>query len=681
MAILNIQVSSIGQSGQSPSFIYIQTNNTVDEVQDPDFLRGVISEGIPISDTQMALVSTKLTPSAKASQVGLYSITGGALELIAGGQDPGPFFSTQGNSDLNSETFLGSTNEEPLILGVADTDVITIFPQGVDNPDIIIGNLGRFEMTASTEAIISSPIVNLDTTGGTLKMEGLAQSSTGNTLYYNSGTDAITWDAAPGGGSDWNLAGTNSGAGLLLGTNTTDGFDVLVNSVVRIGLTDTDINLGTIAGTDAINIGSATVDIVVNAANFNMEADGPRIDNSFGALNAVRIANSNATQLTLGNTSCAIDMASTTLTWNGSGASNLHCTAALDIYGSEITIGTTVSTDNTIGRLASGVTSTIRGEFVDIVSTDSSSIDAGTNVAVGAVNANNIYMGSPTCHTEIEATDLNFISLPNTAQSNLVMYNTGSGAVSYDSVGNFASGFWNTSGNTGAGLKLGTTDSNDLQLFCNNFAFMTCDATANVDFGVNTFAVDLLNVGQAITIENPHNSGPEFILLTCGGPANDTNLFVRPLTIELFSKLDIELQATEPGATITLNGENLVINGTDTAIFQLAGIDYINVDASMNVTIGAADLSIGATGSIRFEGATVTDIVCPALNINTEAVTNVTTIGNVLANNDVLINSAKVQAPNIPTQTSTPVPPTNTPAAGYNYLVISAAGLIEQFAP
>jgi hypothetical protein len=75
MTILSINVDTVGQSGIEPKFIYINTNNTVAEVTAAGFLNGMVREGIPISETDMALVVTRATPNAKAAQVSLFDVS------------------------------------------------------------------------------------------------------------------------------------------------------------------------------------------------------------------------------------------------------------------------------------------------------------------------------------------------------------------------------------------------------------------------------------------------------------------------------------------------------------------------------------------------------------------------------------------------------------------------------
>lgn len=75
MAILNVTVGNVGQSGTLPQIIYIETNNTLAEITTAGFLNGIVSQGIPLSESMAALVSSKTAPNALASSVGWYDIS------------------------------------------------------------------------------------------------------------------------------------------------------------------------------------------------------------------------------------------------------------------------------------------------------------------------------------------------------------------------------------------------------------------------------------------------------------------------------------------------------------------------------------------------------------------------------------------------------------------------------
>lgn len=73
--ILNTYFNNIGEAGQAPQFIYIDTNNTIPQLALTGYLNDLVSQGIPLSDKMMALVSSKTSPSDKHSQTALYGIS------------------------------------------------------------------------------------------------------------------------------------------------------------------------------------------------------------------------------------------------------------------------------------------------------------------------------------------------------------------------------------------------------------------------------------------------------------------------------------------------------------------------------------------------------------------------------------------------------------------------------
>lgn len=75
MTILNFALDIVGQTGQSPRFIYLDTNSTVAQVTTTGYLNKFVSQGNAISETDMAVVSTRTAPSSKSASVGLFNVT------------------------------------------------------------------------------------------------------------------------------------------------------------------------------------------------------------------------------------------------------------------------------------------------------------------------------------------------------------------------------------------------------------------------------------------------------------------------------------------------------------------------------------------------------------------------------------------------------------------------------
>lgn len=83
--IQNIVTEVAGLVGVLPKVIYIETNNTIAEVAATGFLNAAAKQGYQFSEYDMALVSTKLTPSDSAVQLAWFQIdiSGSNISLVS----------------------------------------------------------------------------------------------------------------------------------------------------------------------------------------------------------------------------------------------------------------------------------------------------------------------------------------------------------------------------------------------------------------------------------------------------------------------------------------------------------------------------------------------------------------------------------------------------------------------
>lgn len=72
MGILNLTVGNVGQSGQQPVWVYIDTNNTFTAVQAAGYLNDFSSQ---LNESYMALVTTRATPNATTIGTSIFDIT------------------------------------------------------------------------------------------------------------------------------------------------------------------------------------------------------------------------------------------------------------------------------------------------------------------------------------------------------------------------------------------------------------------------------------------------------------------------------------------------------------------------------------------------------------------------------------------------------------------------------
>lgn len=75
MAILNITIGSTGLVGVNPRWVYISTNDTLATVLGAGFLNNAVQSGFSFTESDMALVSTKTSPSATSTQVAVLEVS------------------------------------------------------------------------------------------------------------------------------------------------------------------------------------------------------------------------------------------------------------------------------------------------------------------------------------------------------------------------------------------------------------------------------------------------------------------------------------------------------------------------------------------------------------------------------------------------------------------------------
>jgi len=75
MPIKNITIGSTGLSGVTPRIVYIDTNDTVAQVTATGYLNQSVQNGYSFSESDMCLVTTKLTPNATSTAVGWLEVS------------------------------------------------------------------------------------------------------------------------------------------------------------------------------------------------------------------------------------------------------------------------------------------------------------------------------------------------------------------------------------------------------------------------------------------------------------------------------------------------------------------------------------------------------------------------------------------------------------------------------
>lgn len=91
MPILSIDVNAPGMSGVKPKAIFIDTNDTASEVIASGYLDHVVAQGTPLSNSDMALVTTRPSPNSSNVTTAWYGIShlNGKWSLVSQGGGSG----------------------------------------------------------------------------------------------------------------------------------------------------------------------------------------------------------------------------------------------------------------------------------------------------------------------------------------------------------------------------------------------------------------------------------------------------------------------------------------------------------------------------------------------------------------------------------------------------------------
>lgn len=203
MPILNVQPNQIGQSGIFPAMIFILTNDTLAEVTVPGYLNGVVQKfGIPLSEADIALVTTKTSPNAKSTQVGWFSVieTNGNWGLTVPTSEGGVILPTLANHIATYTNALGQLSQDasPAInggsiqAGLSGTaGTLSSFPPGANNGSLNITAVnagGAFNTTISNGTMGQSTVYTLGDIGASTGGVAVATSP----IRIKSGSATIT---------------------------------------------------------------------------------------------------------------------------------------------------------------------------------------------------------------------------------------------------------------------------------------------------------------------------------------------------------------------------------------------------------------------------------------------------------------------------------------------------------
>lgn len=246
MPILNFHRLSIGLTGVEPGLIQIETDDTITEITATGYLNNLVSkQKFPLKETDVALVSTKASPSAKAVS-GVYEVakTGDNWSLLASGQPGTVTLPTLANEIAVFENATGG-----IISGAS-----SIFNSG----NISAGQSGTAGYLSSFPGTASK---------GSFRFQGANNTGdTVNTLTHAECGQATTWTLAdPAGAASKVLQAPGAlVSGNVLTASGTDGlaqdggFSVLANTTEAYGGGGTS-NAFTATGLTANSIVTAVI--------------------------------------------------------------------------------------------------------------------------------------------------------------------------------------------------------------------------------------------------------------------------------------------------------------------------------------------------------------------------------------------------------------------------------------
>lgn len=191
MPILNIVTSTTGLVGVSPKWIYIATNDTLAQVTAAGYLNNAVQNGATFREDDMAMVSTKTTPSSTTTQVAIlelsYSTTTG-WSLVSTGGPGNVALPTVANYMIGSTNTLGALaniagtiiNNGSVQAGISGSaGTFVSFPSTAANGTLILSAVnagGAFNTTISNGVMAQSTVYTLGDIGAA--SGGIAVSTT-----------------------------------------------------------------------------------------------------------------------------------------------------------------------------------------------------------------------------------------------------------------------------------------------------------------------------------------------------------------------------------------------------------------------------------------------------------------------------------------------------------------------
>jgi hypothetical protein len=280
MPILNIVTSVTGEVGLSPKFVYIATNDTLATVLTAGYLNKAVQNGAVFREDDMALVSTKTSPSATSTQVALlelsYSPSTGWSLVTTGG--PGTvilptianhiatYTNTSGTLSEDAATAINGGNIQAGLSGTAG--YLASFPSTAAKGSLrltAVANTGDTLTTISNAAMGQASVISIPDPGASTATFTLSTSSGGQTiaggLTVSTGNFAVSAGTITASGSITSTAGnitsgSSGDAGTFISFPATAANGTLILAAANAGgAFNTTISNGTMAQSTVYTVG------------------------------------------------------------------------------------------------------------------------------------------------------------------------------------------------------------------------------------------------------------------------------------------------------------------------------------------------------------------------------------------------------------------------------------------
>lgn len=260
MSISSINLSPVGLAGVAPNIIFINTNDTLAQIAATGYLNSWVHQNIPLSESDMVLVSTKTSPSAASTQTSWagVSYSGGNWSLLP---YVGPGSVTVPTIANHIATYTNTT-------GTLSEDATTAINAGNLQAGLsgTAGYVSSFPGTAAKGSLHLTAVANTGDTITTISNVAMGQASTisipdpGNTaarfLVSATATPFTTGHFAVASGTGGLMV--DSGAKILSGTTPSYAGGSTSNAFSVAGLSSAAVGSAVIrTSTNAVSIAKA----------------------------------------------------------------------------------------------------------------------------------------------------------------------------------------------------------------------------------------------------------------------------------------------------------------------------------------------------------------------------------------------------------------------------------------